>query len=274
MYLKVKSISIILLIVITQLFLSCKEEKVAPSPQVLEINNFIWENLDEVYLWTDFLPQNIDKSREFDPEQYFNKLLFKPTDRWSFITDDYQELVNSLNGIEKSFGHSFKLFLLPGTTNVIGIVKNVVPGSPADLANIKRGDVFYKVNGQELNTSNYVDLLYNNDSYTIAFGTFGADGQIIPEEDKLLSSVTIEENPIYIYKTIDFADTKIGYLSYNQFISSYSDSLIDVFEQFKVDAISELVLDLRYNPGGSINTALLLSSMIAPASVIQNKEVL
>jgi C-terminal processing protease CtpA/Prc len=44
-------------------------------------------------------------------------------------------------------------------------------------------------------------------------------------------------------------------------------------QEFKSDGISELVLDLRYNPGGSISTAILLSSMIAPASVSQNNEV-
>ena len=255
------------------MFTSCKEDELKPSPQVMEINEFIWENMNDLYLWNDFIPQNLDITNEFDPDQYFNKLLFKPTDRWSFITDDYQGLINTFKGIEKTFGHNFKLFLMPGSNDVVGIVKYVIPNSPADQAVIKRGDKFYKVNGTAITSSNYSELLFEKDSYTLTFGEFNADGKITQLEDKTLSALVIAENPILLHKTIDFEGDKIGYLSYNQFIRDYNDSLINVFRDFKNDNITDLVLDLRYNPGGSINTAILLSSMIAPASVVQNNEV-
>lgn len=255
------------------LFVSCKEDELKPSSQVLEINEFIWKNMNELYLWNDYIPQNLDRTNEFDAEQYFEKLLFKPTDRWSFITDDYQGLINSFKGIEKTFGHNFKLFLLPSSNEIVGIVKYVVPNSPADLAEINRGDKFYKVNGTTITSANYRELLFEQDNYQLSFGEFDSDGQILPLGDKILSAVVIAENPILIHKTIDFEGDKIGYLSYNQFIRDYNDSLVNVFREFKNDNITNLVLDLRYNPGGSINTAILLSSMIAPAAVVQNQEV-
>ncbi len=255
------------------IFSSCREEELKPSPQVLEINNFIWENMNDMYLWNDLIPQNIDRTNEFDPEQYFEKLLFKPTDRWSFITDDYQGLINRFKGIEKTFGHNFKLFLLPGSNDVIGIVKYVIPDSPAARAGMKRGDKFYKVNGITINSSNYRDLLFENDSYTLSLGEFISEGQITHVEDISLISIVISENPIFIHKTIDYEGDIIGYLSYNQFITNYEDSLVKVFQEFKNDNVSNLVLDLRYNPGGSINTAILLSSMIAPASIVQNNDI-
>ncbi len=255
------------------MFSSCREEELNPSLQVLEINDFIWENMNDMYLWNDLIQQNIDRTDEFDPEQYFEKLLLKPTDRWSFITDDYQDLINSFKGIEKTFGHNFKLFLLPGSNDIIGIVKYVVPDSPAALAGMKRGDKFYKVNGSTINSSNYRDLLFENDSYTLSLGEFNSEGQLTHVEDISLNSIVITENPILIHKTIDYEGDKIGYLSYNQFITDFEDSLVKVFEEFKDDNVSNLVLDLRYNPGGSINTAILLSSMIAPASVVLNNDI-
>jgi len=37
--------------------------------------------------------------------------------------------------------------------------------------------------------------------------------------------------------------------------------------------VNELVLDLRYNPGGSVTTATLLASLIAPSDIVSNEEI-
>ena len=49
---------------------------------------------------------------------------------------------------------------------------------------------------------------------------------------------------------------------YNGFTNEFDEDLNDVFGRFKTEGVTELVLDMRYNPGGSVNTARLLSSMI------------
>lgn len=255
------------------LFVSCREEEIKPSTEILEINEFIWKSMSDVYLWNDYLPQNIDRTNEFDPKAYFDKLLFKPTDLWSFITDDHDALINSFKGIEQTFGHEFKLFKMSGSNTVYGIVKYVVPNSPADIAELKRGDLFYKVNGTALNIDNYYSLLFENDSYTLSLGKFEQNGQLSFLEDKSLSTIELTENPILINKTLDIEGTKIGYLLYNQFINDFNGQLISAFHQFKNDNVQDIILDLRYNPGGTKSTAVLLSSMIAPASVVENKEI-
>ena len=39
---------------------SCSEDELAPSPQVIEINEFIMEHMNNVYLWNELIPEGID----------------------------------------------------------------------------------------------------------------------------------------------------------------------------------------------------------------------
>jgi len=61
---------------------------------------------------------------------------------------------------------------------------------------------------------------------------------------------------------IDLGTKKVGYLVYLQFLSAYDNKLREVFAQFKAQGVNELVLDLRYNGGGFISSAVTLSSLI------------
>jgi C-terminal processing protease CtpA/Prc len=49
---------------------------------------------------------------------------------------------------------------------------------------------------------------------------------------------------------------------YNRFLNDYDATLNQVFANFVAEGIEELVLDLRYNPGGSVTSAINLGSMI------------
>ena len=77
-----------------------------------------------------------------------------------------------------------------------------------------------------------------------------------------LVKTTLDENPIFINKVITSGSHKIGYLMYNGFYANYDAQLNAAFGELKSQGITDLVLDLRYNGGGSIQTATRLASMI------------
>jgi C-terminal processing protease CtpA/Prc len=77
-----------------------------------------------------------------------------------------------------------------------------------------------------------------------------------------LTKEVIQENPIYVTKTFDIGGRKIGYLMYNSFDSEFDQLLNVAFAELKSAGVTDLVLDLRYNGGGSGRTATYLSSMI------------
>jgi C-terminal processing protease CtpA/Prc len=247
---------------------SCKDDnddETIPS-ETIAVNKFINDGMKQIYLWNTSMPI-ISYTHESDSEAYFYKLLNKTYDRWSYITDDYEALVNALNGIQTDFGYSYVLTYVDNSqTTIVGIVEYVNSGSPAEKAGIKRGDIMYKIDGNQLNNENYQSLL-NQPSYTLTLAYING-GLITPLSPSLsMTAQVLNINPIHYHDIIEQNGKKIGYLVYNSFIETYDEQLKAVFNQFKENNVSELVLDLRYNGGGAVTSAQLLASMIGPADI-------
>ena len=159
-------------------------------------------------------------------------------------------------------GYDFQLYRYNSAGNLFGFVHYVLPGSPAERAGVIRGDVFTKINGTDLTVSNYM-LLLNSNSYYLSFANIS--NHTIISNSKTSSSMTsseIQENPIYFDTIYDVNSIKVGYLVYNGFMDNYDNQLNKVFKYFKDNGIQKLILDLRYNPGGSGDAATYLASMI------------
>lgn len=256
------------------IFQACHDKDDVAPPVNLQIQNFIWKGLNQYYLWQANVP-NLDDNQFLNqtqlnaflkgypvPEDLFNALLFKTKDRFSWIVPDYLVLEQQLQGTSLNNGVDFRLSYKPGsTTELIGFVRYILSNSDASTKDIKRGYLFYGVNGTQLTTSNYQSLLAT-DNYTLNFTDYNGTAFIPNGKSVSLTKTTLEENPIFINKVIVNGTHKIGYLMYNGFYSNYDTQLNDAFGSLKSQGITDLVLDLRYNGGGSVQTATRLASMI------------
>ena len=208
--------------------------------------------------YTDFLES------EANPEDFFfNKLLFAD-DRFSFLSDDYVELTQNLSGISRSNGLEFGLFLFSDSDDIFGYVRYIVPNSDAATKNIARGELFTGVDGQTLNITNYTDLLFG-DNATYVLNMADISGETITPNGKevtLTKEENLVENPVFIVKSFEVSGQTIGYLMYNAFTNEFDTELNNAFGQLKSENVTDLILDLRYNSGGSVNSSRLLSSMI------------
>ena len=173
------------------------------------------------------------------------------------------ELLNSQQGVFKSNGVEFGLGRISGTNNIFGYVRYIIPGSDAATKNIQRGDAFVGVDGQTLNIDNYVNLLFGpNDNYILNMADISG-GVITPNSREVaLTKQEITENPVLVSTDLEVNGIKIGYIMYNDFTRNFDDELNEAFGRLKSAGVTELVLDLRYNPGGSVNSAAALASMI------------
>ena len=270
----------VLLLVISILSVGCFSDM--DDDFEANIKDFVWKGMNYVYLYKDFKPDLADDRFSSDqdysnyletyasPEQLFEDLLYN-TDRFSFLVNDYIALEQLLSGTTVSNGMEFALYYKPNsTTDVFGIVRYVLPNTSAASNGVQRGYVFDGLNGTPLTVNNYTNL-YSLNSYAINLATYDNNGTpenpdddaIIPGTESIeLTKAANTENPVYISEVLNVGGTNVGYLMYNGFTADFNSELNNAFGTFLGNNVSELVLDLRYNSGGSVNSAILLSSMI------------
>ncbi len=240
----------------------------------LTVENFVWRGLNEIYLYKSDVPeladnffstqaQKNDFLDNFDtPEELFFDGLTAPQDRFSFIVDDFVALENSFAGISKTTGMNFNLsFISSGSNDLLGFVRYVLPGTSAAEKGVKRGDLFTKVNGTQLTANNFQELLASP-TVTISLATLDGNNLTETGETKTLTNAEFTANPVFIKKVLNINGAKVGYLMYNSFTRDFDKDLNQAFGEFQAAGVTDLILDLRYNGGGSVRTATDLASMI------------
>lgn len=272
-----KTPRILLFLLLPALLLSgCEDNDDKRSvASALEVQDFVWRGLNFAYLWKDDVPDLADdrfatngEYQDFlsgypDPFGLFDHLRVDPSiDRFSVMVSDYTVLENLFAGVYKSNGVDYGLKYYPGsTTNVFGWVRYILPASDASGKDIRRGDLFYAVNGTALTADNYQSLLAQ-DTYTLQLADFDG-GAITPNGRSVeLTKEELTENPVFLSKMIEQGPNKIAYLMYNAFTADFDGQLNAKFGEFKAAGATHLILDLRYNSGGSVRTASRLASMI------------
>lgn len=235
------------------------------------VNSFLKLVMDDIYLWYKEVP-NIDIRYENDSKKYFKKLLYKD-DKWSYVTDNVVALENSFQGKETTYGYSLAFGRFSNTGNIFALVEYVYPETPAAKAGVKRGDVIVLMNGNDITEKNYTDLLYAS-TLNITLGTKTESGIAVNPSAISMTAQELSLDPVMIKKVVEHEGRKIGYLFYAQYIGEFNSSLDAALQYFMDEQVNDLVVDLRYNPGGGVNAAQHFTSSIAPAAVVNARETL
>ncbi|MBR5956844.1 MAG: PDZ domain-containing protein [Salinivirgaceae bacterium] len=269
--------SLILLSVVALLAVACNKKESNTDGNKAEeyasVNKCINGVMQTYYLWNKRVPRYRNADTR-NPEEYFESLLYAD-DRWSFIVDDKDEYLAESEGTPYSLGYSPQFRYYNDKKNVMILVEYVYPGSPADRAGLKRGDIILEINGEEMNVDNYYDL-YCKEDVTYLLGTYDAENNKLHDAETISLKAEIIQADPSIYDTIFYVGGKpVGYYVFTEFTSgdTYHATIDAIFDRFKAAGVKDLILDLRYNGGGEESTELRLASAIAPASVVENHKV-
>ena len=161
-------------------------------------------------------------------------------------------------------------------------VEHVYPGSPADQAGLKRGDIIAQVNGYDLINSTYsnewVNLVYSGYE-NVSITRLVPEGEQWGYQTLMLTAGEYYENPVaycgilqedpeLVQIGFEFGDKKIGYISYLSFDSSFDEELINSLKSLKEQGATDVIIDLRANGGGSVWSAVYFGGMLMSADKI------
>ncbi|MBC9931248.1 S41 family peptidase [Chitinophaga qingshengii] len=244
-----------------------KKEDISPAPTgpvtQQEINNWVLDSMRYFYLWNDQLPANPDKSA--DPFTFFSSIK-NISDRFSLLYNP-EDPATYAHDIRSKYGIDFSIISWPQRPEgVMGVIKLVVPGSYAAAAGLKRGSYFTRINETSLTADNAAGL--SEQLRTATTGTLTpatvTGNNIIENIPVQLQGKQIVVNPVYTSAVVSTTPHKTGYIFYNAFIDGYNTNLLETFSKLKSQGITELIIDIRYNTGGSLAAAAMLTALIAP----------
>ena len=213
--------------------------------------------MNDQYFWFD--QQRAPDAAATTLPQYFASLLFAPVDRYSFAQSTTEFMQFFGDGQLTGYGYSLAW---ADTAQTVLKVRAVEPLSPIGLAGLRRGDTIVTIDGYS--PAQIVSGLPARVSITGVARKFAVIDAAGMAQAFNVNSAVYPLSPVLDARVMTAPNgAKVGYLAYQEFISSGADALGAAFERFKAEGISELVLDLRYNGGGSTTQARNLASLIA-----------
>lgn len=178
-----------------------------------------------------------------------------------YTEKEYNALMESSSGIYCGIGATVSQDV---TTGIITIVKPFVTG-PAHEAGILPGDVVYKVGGEEVTGLDLTEVVgkIKGEEGTKAEITFIREGKADPF-DVSITRRTIEV-PTIEYEMLA---NKIGYIAVSEFDEITAEQFRKAVEDLESQGEVGLVIDVRNNPGGLLNTVVDMLDRMLPEGLI------
>lgn len=263
---------------------SCTRDELFENEEELvsaqaEMNSWIYDSMDKYYLWYENLPEKSSLDLDTEPSEFFNSLLSnndgKKNTVFSHMEYEDSDLKKTRSSNDEILSYGFEYFLVKINNHggLAALVNLVYPNSPAMEAGLKRGDLILKVNGVSLNSENFYDCIdAPKSSARLLLGEVLSDNRYREGKEIHISSPRIVPvKSVYKDTVLHVDGRKIGYLMYNSFEKEGDDDLRMVSRKFNTEQIDAMVLDLRYNPGGDLNSAQLLGTLLAPQDILNRR---
>lgn len=173
--------------------------------------------------------------------------------------EESQALLESTSGEFSGIGAT-----LTQTSDDTGVtIVNVYEDSPADKAGLKAGDILYQVDEHEVAGEDLETVV------SWVKGESGTEVTLYVKRDDQELTVTAVRDTIEI-QTVEYEmkEDNIGYLSVSEFDKVTYDQFSEALDSLEEQGMEGLVIDLRNNPGGNLDTVTDMLKLLLPEGTI------
>jgi C-terminal processing protease CtpA/Prc len=218
------------------------------------VNREIYYYMLDIYLWYEYLPA-VNFSNYSTPEAFLEALRYRPLDKWSAILT--KEEFNQYFEEGKMIGYGISLAV--DNANKIRVAF-AYRSTQAYNNGVRRGWIINKVNGIQATPENVMSLLGNQE-----IGIRNNIEFLNEQNNPVTLNLTKEEisiTPVLYYDTIQWNNEVIGYMVFQDFIDAAKTELDEAFTFFIQTGVDDIIIDMRYNGGGSVEVAQYLAKWI------------
>lgn len=178
-----------------------------------------------------------------------------------YTAEELADLMNQTEGIYYGIGAYVSKDEATGLPKISGVIE----GAPAEAAQLHANDIIYEVDGESaygLSMSEAVALIKGEEGTEVVL-TIIREG----ESDYLKIPVTRAkvESPTVNFEMLD--DTT-AYIQIVEFDDVTVDQFAEALAMAKGSGMKGLILDLRANPGGSLDAVVDIAEMLLPEGMI------
>lgn len=175
--------------------------------------------------------------------------------------EETKQMSESLSG---EFGGVGALMSQDRETGVITVLQ-VYDGSPAQEAGMRDGDTLYKVEGEEVtgeDLSDVVSKVKGEKGTQVTITVLRADtGE---EEELTITRDTIEAQTV----SHEMKENNVGYIRITEFDTVTYEQYKEALEDLGDQGMERLIVDLRSNPGGNLDTVCDILDLMLPEGLI------
>lgn len=138
-------------------------------------------------------------------------------------------------------------------------IEEVVPKSPAESAGLKRGDTILKINGTSIDDMEGDELS----------GASGTSVTLLIQRNGVTKSFTVTRNEIASDSvTGSIIGPNIAYITISGFSATSDEEFTAVLKKMRDAGMKSMVLDLRDNPGGYMDSAFNIASQFIDKGIM------
>ncbi|MBM6960428.1 peptidase S41 [Bacteroides caecigallinarum] len=256
---------------ISALVSSCGEDRSGEYYALITTQTWMYETMQQEYLYYQDIPDKNSLNFFKKPSEFLSSMV-SSKDKKSGATFSHIDSVfvtTRSTSTTPTFG--FEGTMVRAENGSYGIrVLYTQENSPAEEVGLKRGDLIIAANNKKINSSDLFYITSPKEAYLFTMGKLNERGFDTLQTVQMPSPRIVENKNIYKSDIMEIGGKRVAYIMYNEFGNNDAENLKLLFKDIAGQSVDDIILDLRYNPGGYVNIAQLVSTNLAPQEAMGN----